>query len=287
MVKNMVFKGGGVLGYAYCGTFTVLEQARMTANLEKVAGASAGAIMALLVALKYSAAEIKTIVGNLNFATLEDGWDPLRIPGHYGLYSGDNALKWIDSLIIPKAGEHATFGDLRGKGFLDLQVVAACLNTQSAFVFSADKTPHVFVAEAVRASMSIPFFFKAVQITGLPDAMFVDGGTVWNYPLTIFDTNGANMETLGLYLHDFTPSLPDAVGFNDIGQFVKKLFEMLLDAQDIDVCADPSIESRTIRIDDLGISATDFHIYEADKDRLFQSGIDAGKKYITSKNASL
>lgn len=280
MYKNLVFKGGGVRGIAYAGALQVLEDKGILAGIEKVAGTSAGAITAALVALKYTAAGIKEIVGDLDFKSLEDGWNPIRVVSHYGLYAGDKALSWLEMVIATQAGPKATFADLKANGFRDLHVVAASLDQQAVQVFSFDTTPNVIVSEAVRASMSIPLFFRAMQVTGIND-LFVDGGTIWNYPLTIFDKGIANPDTLGLYLTDFKPTPLCPVGNDEIGQYIKSLFEMLLASQDIDIGEDPGMEARTMRIDALGISATDFSITADQTVALYQSGIEAATKYIT------
>jgi len=41
MVKNLVFKGGGVLGIAYAGAIEVLEENKILKQVQSVAGTSA------------------------------------------------------------------------------------------------------------------------------------------------------------------------------------------------------------------------------------------------------
>lgn len=279
MYTNLVFKGGGVRGIAYAGALQVLEDKGILSGIQRVAGTSAGAITAMLVALKYTPSGIKNIVGELDFKSLEDGWNPLRVPTHYGIYAGDRALEWLETMVEVQAGKKATFLDLRTKGFLDLHVVATSLNSQGVHIFCADNTPHVIVSEAVRASMSIPFFFRAAQVTGIDD-LFVDGGTVWNYPLTIFDNGKADAGTLGLCLTDFAPAPAPKVGFGEIRQYVKSLFATLMASQDIAVDEDPGLEARTMRIDALGISATNFSLTADQKQSLYQSGVGCATKYL-------
>ena len=57
--RNAVIQGGGAKGLAYIGVFEVLEKAKKIKDLRRVAGTSAGAISALLVALNFSCDEIK------------------------------------------------------------------------------------------------------------------------------------------------------------------------------------------------------------------------------------
>ena len=76
-------------------------------QVKQVAGTSAGAITAVMVALGYSAPEIKTIIMSLDFKQFEDGWDPLRIPTEYGLYKGNAFLTWLQRWFASSPG--ATF----------------------------------------------------------------------------------------------------------------------------------------------------------------------------------
>ena len=45
--KNLVFEGGGAKGIAYLGAMEVLEKKDILKNIERIGGASAGAINAL------------------------------------------------------------------------------------------------------------------------------------------------------------------------------------------------------------------------------------------------
>jgi NTE family protein len=71
--KNLVFEGGGVKGVAYGGSLEALDQEGVLDEIEKVAGTSAGAITATMVALGYSANYIKNEMLNLDFKTFKDG----------------------------------------------------------------------------------------------------------------------------------------------------------------------------------------------------------------------
>ncbi|MEL6866162.1 MAG: patatin-like phospholipase family protein [Bacteroidota bacterium] len=283
MYKNLVFKGGGVKGVAYAGAIQVLEQNGLLDGIEQVAGTSAGAITAALVSLRFSAAEIKTIVYNTDFKSFEDAWNPLRIATKYGLYKGDAFLQWMEKQLQTKGfAADATFADLDKAGCRGLRVFATDLNTHEVKCFSFGTTPNVVVAEAVRASMSIPLFFDAWKFKNdNPDNhIYVDGGVVYNYPITTFDTDGKiNSETLGLFLSNVTGGpIHVNVDYGHIGKYVKNTFETLLNAQVIDFERDVQEQKRTVVIDDFGIPATDFELGDSDKDKLFNSGV----KYTTA-----
>jgi NTE family protein len=284
---NLVFEGGGVKGIAYAGALQVLTDCGIMPQIKQVAGTSAGAITATLVALGYQAPEIKSIIMSLDFKQFEDGWELLRLPTEYGLYRGNTFLTWIQKMIANKTNNQPdiTFAKLYALTGIGLFVFATDLNIYDIKQFSHLDTPDVPVAEAVRASMSIPLFFKAWQFSNnLPDNhVYVDGGVVLNYPLTVFDTpqQPDNLQTLGFYLYDRNGNKkPNTLGYDQPIDYCKYLFETLIDSQDIDFENNESMEKRTVKIDDFGIAATDFDLTQQQKEQLYKSGVYYTEAYL-------
>jgi len=190
--KNLVFEGGGVLGLAYVGALDLLEKKKILNNIDKVGGASAGAINATLLSLGYTNKELKEILMKLNFNNfLDDSWgyfrDADRLISDFGWYKGDYFREWIGKLIEKKTGnEHSTFNELNlNHDYKKLFLIGTNISTGFSEVFSAEHTPRESVADAVRISMSVPLFFKAIQNTR--NDYYVDGGMVDNYPVKLFD----------------------------------------------------------------------------------------------------
>lgn len=283
MIKNLVFKGGGILGIAYAGAICELEKRGTLKTIERVAGTSAGSIVALLISLKYTSREIDDVLSDTDFKSFEDGINPLKIMSNYGLYKGDVCLEWIEKIITDKGlKKDANFQDFRKAGFLDLNVFATDMNEQCAKRFSFDCSQYVCVAEAVRASMSIPLFFRAFRFTNLiPDShLYVDGGLVYNYPLEIFDTTNDNDETLGLFLTNTDGAKENnELDYNHFTKYIKALVVTMLDAQNIGLSLDKADIERTIMIDNCGISPINFDIDVDQKIALFKSGQQAVLNY--------
>ena len=282
MIKNLVLEGGGVKGVAYAGAYKALTELGLLNNLEKVAGASVGSIAALIISLGYSPDEMKSIIWGLDFTKFKDSWLPFRILTKYGLYKGDYALKWIESLVYKATGKkNATFSDLKGK-YKDLHVVACDLNTKSLIDFCLDNTPNVIVSEAVRCSMSIPILFDAFRLTsGYTNHLFVDGGLVWNLPLEIFDIEDDNPETLGIALWDYNGAgSADALDYGSFFKYIGALLSTISRSQSsrIEYLRDEMF--RIIKIDDFGISSTDFKISDENKQNLFESGFSYTKNHF-------
>ncbi|MFQ9801063.1 MAG: patatin-like phospholipase family protein [Clostridia bacterium] len=88
-------------------------------RFESVAGSSAGAIIASLIAVGYTCAELKTIMENTDYLKFrqESFLDHLGVFGKlieilfdYGIYSADYFENWLHALLQRKG--KTTFGDI-------------------------------------------------------------------------------------------------------------------------------------------------------------------------------
>jgi NTE family protein len=284
-ITNLVFEGGGVKGIAYAGVLDVLEQNGFLTQIKAVAGTSAGAITACLLSVGYNAADIKKLVGQVDFGSFADHENLLKKYKYYGMHPGDTFLDWLKQQIAAKGlSENATFADFHNAQCHDLRVYACDINARQLQEFSLAQTPTVIVAEAIRASMSIPLYFNAWQFPGgnPNDHLYVDGGMVYNYPIYAFSTDDEmNLATLGFRLED-TKSVrhPVQFGYGDWTAYVKNTFETLMEAQSIVYKRDPDQQKCTAVINDLGISATDFDITADQKQALFEEGVKAMQAWL-------
>ena len=181
----------GVKGVAYVGALGELRKRGILADVERIAGTSAGAINAVLLATGHGQKETTDILFNLDFRNfLDDSWglvrDTRRLIRNFGWYKGDFFRDWIGSRIADKTGNaDATFSEFADRGLPDLYLVGTNLSTGFSTVMSAEHTPDMAVADAARISMSIPLFFAAIRDERRQ--VLVDGGVLRNYPVKVFD----------------------------------------------------------------------------------------------------
>jgi NTE family protein len=203
-IDNLVFEGAGIRGLAYSGAIKVLEEKKILQNVQRFGGTSSGAITALLLCLNYTAIEMEQIIGSTNYRKFNDGGVPFfgglhRLNKNYGWYKGIKFETWLGQLIETKTGNaNITFLQLKEK-YKELYVTGTSLNHQKGFLFSAETFPNMPVKNAVRISMSIPMYYKAVIMDDDGNIykkntnnnaynVMVDGGFIDNFPIQIFDS---------------------------------------------------------------------------------------------------
>ena len=282
MIKNIVFKGGGVCGIAYSGAILELEKAGATKNLEKLAGTSAGALPACMLAMKFTAKEIFDIISICDFSKFKDHGNPLNVIESSGYYRGEALLQWIESIVVKRLPAMSTFADFHKAGFLDLHIFATNLNTKNIAHFCYENTPNIIVAESVRASMGIPLFFESFTLTNDKN-VYVDGGCIDNFPLKTFDNDGINFESLGLYLGSLSNNASSDLKKNEFIKVIEAVADSIMRSQDINLQMSAEELKRIVQIDSMGVSATNFDLSTQDKMNLFESGRKSIIKHLNQK----
>jgi NTE family protein len=299
---NLVFEGGGVKGVGLIGALAVLEERGF--RVRHVAGASAGAIVAVLVAAGYSASELLTIAQTTGFKDLRDrDWvdkipllgGPISIFKDHGIYEGDRLVAWMRSLLAERGIR--TFRDLETPSsdarpvFRHVaQVIVSDLTERSLLVLPRDAhklgiDPNdLDVALAVRMSVSIPIFFEPVRFTNPRTGgqhVLVDGGLLSNFPVWLFDDEEeAGRPTIGIRLDEEEGQThPGGLGLESVIGFVKGLAQTAVTAHDRHYLETASFD-RTIGVPSLGIGTTDFDISPTMSRALYESGRLAAEAFL-------
>ncbi|MDF2630938.1 MAG: hypothetical protein K0R39_4769 [Symbiobacteriaceae bacterium] len=285
---NAVFKGGGVKGIALVGALAAAEERGHT--WQAVAGTSAGAITAALVAAGYTAEELKPVLFGLDFNKFKDGhFKFFHLLREEGLYKGQYVIDWLEGLLMQKTGKpFASFRDLEERFGIGLRVVSTDVTNMRMLVLPDDLADYGFsdpkgfpVSHAVRASMSIPYFFEPYQLAcpGGKTATLVDGGLMSNFPVSLFapGAGGAQVPTLGYYLK--APDDKDSLPTGNLEEFTHALITTLLEGHDRDAVLHQSYE-RSIDIPTGSIGTTDFDLTEEQKQWLYDSGYQAGVAFF-------
>ncbi len=310
MDADLILEGGGVKGIALVGAYTALSEAGY--DFHRIAGTSAGAIVGALIAAGMSPGDLKGVMREIDYGRFEDkGFiDHLGLVGkgasllfEKGIYEGSYLRAFMDEQL--KALGVETFGDLRiddpGASRGDAKAYRLVVMTSDVTRARLVRLPWDYeqygldpdtqrVADAVRASMSIPFFYEPVRFTSRdPEgkeatSYMVDGGMLSNFPIEVFDrTDGKppRWPTFGLKLS----AKPDAAlrqKYDVHGTFslARAMVGTMTSFHDQIHIDDPSAVARTMFVDTFGIRATDFDIDETMQDTLFKSGRQAAEAFL-------
>lgn len=301
MRADAVFEGGGVKGIGLVGALYYAEKERKI-QWQSVAGTSAGAVVAALVASGYTADEIKEIMFNLDFSLIKDeGFiDQFSLPGktmslllEKGIYEGRFIEKFMSGLLNKKGA--STFGDLRIHGETNpryayrLNIIASDISRGKMLVLPQDIRDYgldpdrLNVARAVRMSMSIPVFYEPVAIDyrdggKMRRSYIVDGGILSNFPVWLFDSvENPEWPTFGFRLVD--PGEGEPREINNILDFLGATVATMMEAHDARHIQDFNFK-RTIAIPTMGVKTTEFNITPERKEMLFRSGYNAAREFF-------
>lgn len=146
------------------------------------------------------------------------------------------------------------------------------------------------VVDAVRASMSIPFFFQPFrQKTPEGECTWVDGGMLQNFPVTVFDrTDGKppRWPTFGVKLSARPPiNVPDKAVKGDVAELLA-IAHTALGEWDRYPLQSEGVSSRTIFVDTMHVSATDFGLSAELRRQLFENGTAAAQQFLQAWNSA-
>ena len=308
---DLVCEGGGVKGIGLAGAFSVLEEHGY--QPQNVAGTSAGAITAALIAAGYKSAELNDIIFGLDYRQFEDkGWED-RIWGvgkglslllDTGLYEGKKFEEWMRGLLAEK--NIHTFADLRTEWDdlnyqYRLQVIASDISARELLILPRDagklgsKPDELEVARAVRMSMSIPIFFEPVREQNKEtnhEHVIVDGGMLSNFPVWLFDSSDEeepDWPTFGLLLVEPDPKVPITQripqpehaprGARGLVGLLSSMVHTMMEAHDR-LYVEKANYARTIPIPTLGVHTTEFDITREHAQALYDSGRKAAEEFL-------
>ncbi|MEX2055931.1 patatin-like phospholipase family protein [Bacillus halotolerans] len=286
MYIDGVFSGGGVKGVALAGAYEALEEKGF--RFARLAGTSAGAVIAAFIASGYSSKEIHALIEEVDGERLLDqrySFLPLKmlqwvsIYWRLGLFKGDTLEKWIADLLRAKGVR--VFGDLK-KG--SLRLIASDLTNGTMIVLPDDLVryglnPDMFpVARAVRMSCSIPYFFEPIKLkTDTGTATVVDGGVLSNFPIWLFSKE-RKRPVIGVTLAPNERERPKKNIGNAFGLF-GALFETMKDAHDARHIAS-RYEQNIIFLPVDNVMATEFHLTQQKKLALIELGKSRTEQFL-------
>jgi NTE family protein len=295
---DLVCEGGGVRGIGLVGAVDALDAAGY--RFPRVAGSSAGAVVASMVAALQVAGEPLTrlveLMRTIDYRKFADSSLIGRVPlvgGVLSLLVSDGVYQggYLERLLTGLLGELGvrTFGDLRTdeepyQYAWSLVVTASDLSRRRLVRIPWDLDtygidPDNFsVARAVRASSAIPFVFEPVRVRG---ATWVDGGLLSNFPVELFDRPDATPRwpTFGIRL-SARPGIPPTQPVCGPISLGIAAVETLVSNQDAAYIDDPCTVRRTMFVPAEDVSPIGFDITTEQREALYERGVQAGQQFL-------
>ena len=269
--RRLLFCGGGIRVIAHVGALEVISD--QIQFVKEYCGVSAGALLALCLSIGYSLTELREFVLGFDFTNVMEVDSAPGLLTNFGLDTGNRLQKMTEACIRVKglSGE-ITFAELeRG-----LRVYATDLNNGNYITFSKETTPTMRVADAVRASMSFPYYFQ--PYTDISSGhMYGDGGIISNFPMHTF-TERERDETLGFILQEECGEYEEF----EFSNFMMRpfLLNMLSRSQ-----SEIRIHGwRSLVIPIAGVNPLNFELDKETKEMLLNQGATAAAKWKLSRH---
>jgi NTE family protein len=335
---DLALEGGGVKGIGLAGAVLVLDEAGY--SFARVAGTSAGAIAACLIASLAKAGKpvtaLRGYLSGLDFAkfmpegklhhfidqhlggTVERAADAAILLTRMGLYPGTYLAEWLEPILADLGVR--TFADLKIDQSDDPGMSLPPRRRYRLVVHASDITRGELVrlpwdyeyygldgdaqdvVGAVRASMSIPFFFEPVLVRAggatvdvlapgggsvrqryeAGTVTWVDGGMLRNFPIGAFDRADGKpprWPTIGVKLSSLQTSFPASRGCETALSVALRALHTLTNEWDR-YNVEETTAARTIFVDNAGLTATRFDLKREQKDQLFLNGVRAATRFV-------
>jgi NTE family protein len=314
---DLVLEGGGAKGLGIVGAVTQLLEQGYT--FPRVAGTSAGSIVAALLAAGADARGLAESMNRLEYPRVPDH-GPIPVASAAasffakgGVHPGGYVHEWIRD-ELERLGVR-TFADLRlvdadADPNLDdsqryrLVVMVTDVTHGCLLRLPWDYKTHFglepgeqSVADAVRASISIPLYFEPRTLTDArtgEEATLVDGGVLSNFPVEVFDRTDGERPRRPTFGVKVLPALPgaDAELVPELGPLLalsnaippfreaEQVLATAIVGHDQTYIRRPCVRRRMIEVDTSGIGITEFAADEDKRAGVVAKGRQAAARFL-------
>jgi len=251
----LVIGSGGMAIYSFLGSLSVIG----VDAVDEVSGASAGALLGLLVCTGKTIEEITDFCLHVDLKELSSV-NITSFITKYGFISHEP----IKKVLRRFCGGDPTFKQLAKK----FHVTSFCVNKSETEYFSVDTFPNMSAIDAVCMSISVPFLFESVIYNSFT---YIDGGIHESLPMMAF-INKDPKDVLIIKLEQDKRHIPE---IKTIKSFVDSIVQLMMMNR-----VHYKTDSKTISINlGGGIDIFNFLMEHDDKLRLYMIGYQLAKTH--------
>jgi NTE family protein len=264
--KNiLILSGGSIKGISHLGATNALEDLGYLNKIETIAGTSAGAFLAGMLAIGWKSKELFYFTSLFSFEKTKN-INIFDLPTKFGLDDGSSIEYLIKRLVKYKnLSENITLEEVYKKFNKKLVIVATCLNTNEIEYFTPETHPDLSLVTAIRMSISMPLYYHPVSYN---NNLYVDGGCMDNYPISYFQDKLENV--IGILIIDSTKPSPI---INNLETFTLKVWKSIMKGIEQNILKNYSESTIIIKISDINI--LDYDINKTEKEKIYKIGYDS------------
>lgn len=227
MIPHRIYlSGGGMCAIAHVGALIELSKHIPLKAIKEWMGVSAGSLVAMCLCVGFTLDELYKVCIEFDFTNIKE-YD--SVPGwllHFGIDTGERLHKLIEACLHVKGiSSEFTFKDCFDKFGKSLRIVATDLNYAKSISFCHTTTPTYKIADAVRASMSYPYYFQPF-ICPETGHHLSDGGVISNYPLFVLPKE-EHIRTLSILIRTSIDTQDNLIDL-DIEELISRPIQIIL-----------------------------------------------------------
>jgi NTE family protein len=289
-IKHLVIPGGGHTGFQALGSLQHLEKNGYwnIENIESIYATSAGAIISLLISLKFEWQYI-------NDYMIDRPWHEtyqISAQNIFDAYSKKGLFdeKVVDIFYKPFFNAKDLSLQMTMKEFyeysqIELHFFSLEMNTFEIIDISYKSYPDIPVVKAVLMSCAIPIIISPVYIN---EKCFVDGGVITNYPLKYCIQDHSNLDEILGIQNIYIEKENDLINLHTnildyIIHFITKLI-IKNNSNDNAINTNAITNELFIKTTHMSLSIMKEILYSAEtRKKLLEEGIHFGEEFLTSK----
>lgn len=182
-IDTVMFGGAAFRGIYYFGVIKALQNLNIVPNIKHIYGSSAGSYACLILLLGYNYDECieQTQKFHPKYYYNIYAESLLNFDSNYAFDDGLKLLGIVKEIFLMKnINPYITFKELYEINPISFHVNVGIVNNKTSKIYNHINTPDFIVANAIYASMCIPFFFKPLIIDG---NMHIDGSFINDFPM--------------------------------------------------------------------------------------------------------
>jgi NTE family protein len=276
---RIYLSGGGVCAMAHVGALHELSHHVPLHTIKEWMGVSAGSFVAMCLCIGFTMEELMDFSLRFDFTNIKE---VDSLPGwllHFGIDTGDRLHRLIEACLHVKGlPSEFTFEECYQQFGLSLRIVATDLNDAIPVTFSYTDTPQYRISDAVRASMTVPYYFQPFLCPETGHYL-VDGGVISNYPLFVLPEE-EHVRTISILIRTSVERVEDLMGLGIDELITRPLNVALREKTNIET---RFYDAGCIQIILGELNILEFSMDEATKNRIIQMGTEAVQNYFRNR----